>query len=146
MWRAYLDCTRLLLRALDRQLVRDAGLCSTDFEILVVLSESPARRLRMGELAEVMTATRGGVTRAVSRLVGEGWVRRVECEDDRRGMLAELTDQGAAKLADAAPGHVAAVRQCMFDVLSPHDVSRLAGLYTEMRSHLRENCGETADA
>jgi len=94
MWRGYLDYTRLLLQALDRQLARDAGLSFTDFEILVVLSEAPARRMRMRELADAMTTTRGGVTRAVSRLVGAGWVRRVECEDDKRGTLAELTDKG----------------------------------------------------
>ncbi len=41
-WRAYLDATRLLLQALDRQLTRDAGISFTDFELLVVLSEAPS--------------------------------------------------------------------------------------------------------
>jgi DNA-binding MarR family transcriptional regulator len=145
MWRGYLDYTRLLLQALDRQLARDAGLSFTDFEILVVLSEAPARRMRMRELADAMTTTRGGVTRAVSRLVGAGWVRRVECEDDKRGTLAELTDKGAAKLADA-PGHVVAVRENMFDLLSRRDVNRFARLYANMRDHLRESPGEEASA
>lgn len=106
-WRAYLDATRLLLQALDRQLTRDAGISFTDFELLVVLSEAPGRRLRMRELADAVTTTRSGVTRAISRLVDAGWVRRVECEDDKRGTLAELTDAGAETLAAASPGHVA---------------------------------------
>lgn len=146
MWRGYLDYTRLLLQALDRQLVRDTGLCFTDFEILVVLSEAPDRRMRMRDLADAMTTTRGGVTRAISRLAAAGWVRRAECEDDRRGTLAELTDQGAAKLASAAPGHVAAVRENMFDLLSPRDVSRFARLYADMRDHLRESPRGAVDA
>jgi DNA-binding MarR family transcriptional regulator len=112
----------------------------------VVLSEAPARRMRMRELADAMTTTRGGVTRAVSRLVGAGWVRRVECEDDKRGTLAELTDKGGAKLADAAPGHVASVRENMFDLLSRRDVNRFARLYANMRDHLRESPGEEASA
>lgn len=141
MWRSYLDCTRLLLQALDRQLVRDSGLSLTDFELLVLLSEAPGRRLRMRELADAMTTTRGGVTRAVSRLVDAGWARRVDCEDDKRGTLAELTANGAAKLADAAPGHVAAVRENMFDLLRRNDVDRFGRLYADMRDHLRESSG-----
>ena len=57
-----------------------------------------------GGLADAVTTTRSGVTRAIGRLVEAGWVCRVECEDDKRGMLAELTDAGAAKLAAASPG------------------------------------------
>ena len=138
-WRAYLDATRLLLQALDRQLTRDAGISFTDFELLVVLSEAPQRQLRMRELADAVTTTRSGVTRAISRLVDTGWVRRVECEDDKRGTLAELTDAGAEKLAAASPGHVAEVRRTMFDLLSPRDVGILGHDFSEMRTHLLEN-------
>lgn len=147
MWRGYLESARLLFRSLDRQLARDAGISLTDYEILVVLSEAPARRLRMHEIADAMSTTRGGVTRAVNRLIDTGWVRRVACPDDRRGALAELTDAGAAKLAAAAPGHIAAVRQQMFDLLSPADVARLGRLYAAMATRLRDNpatdCGAT---
>ena len=138
-WRAYLDATRLLLQALDRQLTRDAGISFTDFELLVVLSEAPQRQLRMRELADAVTTTRSGVTRAISRLVDTGWVRRVECEYDKRGTLAELTDAGAEKLAAASPGHVAEVRRNMFDLLSPRDVGILGHDFSEMRTHLLEN-------
>ena len=138
-WRAYLDATRLLLQKLDRQLVRDAGISFTDFELLVMLSEAPRACMRMGELADAVTTTRSGVTRAIGRLVEAGWVCRVECEDDKRGTLAELTDAGAAKLAAASPGHVAEVRKNMFDLLSPRDVAIFAHAYQEMRAHMLEN-------
>lgn len=135
-WRAYLDATRLLLRTLDQQLARDAGLSFTDFELLVVLSEAPGRRLRMRDLADAITTTRSGATRAIGRLVDAGWVRRVECEDDKRGMMAELTDAGMQKLASASPGHVAEVRRNVFDLLSPRDVAVLGRAFTDTRDHL----------
>lgn len=135
-WRAYLDGTRLLFQELDRQLSADAELSLTDYELLVRLSEAPEGRLRMRDLADATLATRSGVTRAVTRAERVGWVRRVECEDDRRGMHAELTDQGRAKLASAAPGHVAAVRQNLLDLLTTEQLRQLTEIGGRLHDHL----------
>lgn len=111
-WRAYLEATRLLVRTLDNQLIRDAGISFSDFELLVVLSEAPERRLRMSELADAVTTTRSGVTRATSRLVDAGWVVRV-----------------------------AAVRENMFDLLSVDDVDAIGRGYQRMREHMSGRSG-----
>ncbi|MCC8930242.1 MarR family transcriptional regulator [Rhodococcus sp. BGS-1C] len=138
MWRSYLDATRLLLLTLDRQLERDSDISFTDFELLVLLSEATEHRMRMSALAEAVTTSRSGVTRAISRLVAAGWVRRVECENDRRGTLAELTADGERKLAAASPGHVDAVRANMFDLLTPESLETLAQICETMRAHMTE--------
>ena len=88
------------MAALDRQLVRDSGLSLTDYELLVALSEAPGGRMRMSALADAVVTTRSGATRAIARLVDAGLVRRVECPEDKRGTLAELTDEGAAMAAE----------------------------------------------
>ncbi|AYA26229.1 DNA-binding transcriptional regulator, MarR family [Rhodococcus rhodochrous J3] len=136
LWRAYLDATRLLFQNLDKQLLRDSDISFTDFEILVLLSEAPDRRMRMRDLADASTTTRSGITRAVSRMENAGWVRRVECESDRRGAWAELTDVGYARLAEAGPGHVEAVRENMFDLLSPDDITSMTEAFTRMRDRM----------
>lgn len=137
VWRSYLDSARLLLQALDRQLQDDAGISFTDYEILVQLSEAPGRRLRMRDLAAATMSTRSGATRAITRLATAGWVRRVECDDDRRGTEAELTRSGLAKLTSAAPGHVAAVRRLMFDVLDQPALDGLGRATGLVRDNLR---------
>ncbi|MBS9372515.1 MarR family winged helix-turn-helix transcriptional regulator [Rhodococcus sp. B50] len=136
LWRAYLDATRLLFQSLDRQLLRDSDISFTDFEILVLLSEAPERRMRMRDIADASTTTRSGITRAVSRMENAGWVRRVECESDRRGAWAELTDAGYARLAAAGPGHVDAVRENMFDLLSSDDITSMTETFTRMRDRM----------
>lgn len=136
MWRGYLDSTRLLMRALDRQLAADSGITLADYEILVLLSEAPQQRMRMNELADRTVTTRSGVTRAVKRLSDAGWVRQVKCDEDKRGQFAELTEAGAAKLAAAAPGHVDAVRAYLFDVLSPREVELFTHSYAQIRDNL----------
>ncbi|MEE2031954.1 MarR family winged helix-turn-helix transcriptional regulator [Rhodococcus chondri] len=139
LWRSYLDATRLLFQQLDKQLVRDAGISFADYEILVLLSEAPEQRMRMRDLADASTTTRSGITRAVTRMEKAGWVRRAGCETDKRGAWAELGDGGAAKLAEAGPGHVDAVRKNMFDVLTPHDITAMTRAFEAMRERMHED-------
>lgn len=133
LWRAYLDATRMLIQELDKQLVRDSGISFTDYEILVLLSESPGHRMRMRDLAEASTTTRSGITRAITRMENAGRVRRVECESDKRGAWAELTDAGLETLEQAGPGHVDAVRRNMFDAFEPSDIAVMGEAFTRMR-------------
>jgi DNA-binding MarR family transcriptional regulator len=124
-WRSYLEATTLLFDALDRQLQSDAGMPHTYYEILVRLSEAPGRQLRMSVLAEAARSSRSRLSHAVSRLEERGWIRRVDCPTDKRGQVAELTDEGFAALVDAAPGHVAEVRKHMIDTLTSDQVQQL---------------------
>ncbi|MBN0049008.1 MarR family transcriptional regulator [Streptomyces actuosus] len=118
VWRAYLHATTLLEDHLDRQLQRDAGMPHIYYGLLVGLAEAPRRRLRMTELAMQAKITRSRLSHAIARLEKNGWVRREECPSDKRGQFAVLTDAGTEVLRRIAPGHVAAVRQAMFDRLS----------------------------
>lgn len=118
----------MLLDALDRQLQQDAGMPHGYFEILVRLSEAPDRTLRMSELADATRSSRSRLSHAVSRLEERGWVERQDCETDRRGQLARLTDRGVAALAEAAPGHVEAVRELVIDRLSRDQITQLGDI------------------
>lgn len=118
-WLAYVHAKTLLEDHLDRQLQRDAGMPHLYYHLLVVLSAEPQRRLRMTELAMRTKITRSRLSHAVARLEKNGWVRREDCPADKRGQFAVLTDGGFDMLSKSAPGHVAAVRQALFDRLSP---------------------------
>ncbi|MBM7088145.1 MarR family transcriptional regulator [Streptomyces sp. S12] len=125
VWRAYIDATTLLEDHLDRQLQRDAGMPHVYYGLLVTLAESPERRLRMTELAMAAKITRSRLSHAVARLEKNGWVRREDCPSDKRGQFAVLTDEGFEVLARHAPGHVEAVRQAVFDRLTPEQQKSL---------------------
>jgi DNA-binding MarR family transcriptional regulator len=124
-WRSFVGGCRAFFAAVDAQLQRDAGMPLAYYEILVRLSEAPHRALRMTQLAEATATSKSRVSHAVARLEERGWVRRVDCPTDRRGQIAELTDEGHAALAAAAPGHVEQVRRALFDPLTPEQVSQL---------------------
>jgi DNA-binding MarR family transcriptional regulator len=140
-WRAYLAATQLLSDHIDRQLQRDAGMPHVYYMLLVWLSESPDRRMRMTELAERSKITRSRLSHAISRLERDGWLRRENCPTDRRGQVAVLTDQGFAALEQAAPGHVAAVRGAVFDRLTEEQVRQLDDIMRTVAEGLAAGTG-----
>jgi DNA-binding MarR family transcriptional regulator len=131
-WRSFLCACNAFFSAVDAQLQHDAGMPHTYYEILVRLSETPGRALRMSQLAEATSASKSRSSHAVARLEERGWVRRVDCPTDRRGQVAELTDEGYAALADAARGHVEQVRRSLFDALTPEQVAQLKAISEAM--------------
>ncbi|GAA0352998.1 MarR family transcriptional regulator [Actinoallomurus spadix] len=135
-WRAYLTAHRLLLDEIDAQLRRDSGIPHAYYEILVRLSETPGRALRMSVLAEDTRVSASRLSHAITRLEERGWVRREDCPTDRRGQLAVLTDDGFAALAGAAPGHVETVRRALFDALDAEQVRWLGVISETLADHL----------
>jgi DNA-binding MarR family transcriptional regulator len=131
-WRSFLCACNAFFSALDAQLQHDSGMPHTYYEILVRLSETPGQALRMSQLAEATSASKSRASHAVARLEERGWVRRVDCPTDRRGQVAELTQEGFAALAEAAKGHVEQVRRSLFDALTPEQVTQLGAISEAM--------------
>jgi DNA-binding MarR family transcriptional regulator len=118
----------LLPGVLDAQLRRDADVTEFDYYVLAMLSEAPERTLRMTELARQTNATLPRLSHVVSRLEARGLVARFPCPEDRRATNVRLTEEGWAKLQDAAPGHVSNVRQHVIDALTDEQVDQLAAI------------------
>ena len=125
VWRSYLAASGRINDELERQLQRDSGLPHAYYEVLVSLSEAPDRTLRMSELAEKSRSSRSRMSHAVARLEQSGLIERRGCPSDKRGAFAVLTEKGYSALVDAAPGHVGAVREVLFDTLTADQVRQL---------------------
>jgi DNA-binding MarR family transcriptional regulator len=118
---AWLVLASMLTRlptALDAQLRRDAGISHFEYQVLALLSEAPGRTLRMSSLAVLAEGSLPRLSQVIARLEQRDWVRRTPDPADGRYTLAILTDQGQAKVGEAAPGHVQEVRHLVFDPLT----------------------------
>ncbi|MCE7000682.1 MarR family transcriptional regulator [Saccharothrix sp. S26] len=142
VWRAFMTAVTKFTEHLDRQLQRDSGMPMAYYEILVALSEAPERALRMSELASVCHSSRSRLSHAVARLEKEGWVVRQACPSDRRGSIAVLTETGFRVLEQAAAGHVTAVREHLFDVLTPDQLRSLAEISRAVDAGLTVQCAK----
>lgn len=127
-WRAYLLGSAQLMERIDRDL-RALGLSMPEYEILVRLSESPRRTLRMAELAQSVHHSRSRLTHTIARMEAAGMVEREACPSDRRGVLARLTEKGYARLVETAPHHVAGVRDGLIDLVSEDDLAALGRVF-----------------
>src|SRR6201996_5975737 len=73
------------------------------FEMLAAIAGSDQERMKMGDLAETLVITRGGLTKLVDRLVKAGLIERTFCETDRRVSYATLLPAGAELLEEMVP-------------------------------------------
>ncbi len=127
-WVRLAAVVELLPGVLDSQLRRDAGLSHFEYYVLAMLSEAPARTLRMTSLALRTNATLQRLSHVVRRLEDRGLVERFPCPQDGRATNARLTPAGWTKVVDTAPGHVTTVRNNVIDALSPEQTTQLGAI------------------
>lgn len=138
-WLRLAAVLELLPAVLDSQLTHDDDLTHFDYFTLAMLSEAPERTLRMTALAAQTNATLPRLSRVVSRLEREGFIERQPCAEDGRATNAKLTDTGLAKLTQAAPGHVATVRDYVIDALTPTQLGQLSRICARLLTKLDPN-------
>jgi DNA-binding MarR family transcriptional regulator len=125
-WIGLLASTSGLVYASDQKLQADAGISFNTYSILAALSEAPHLQLHMSELAGIAGHSQSRLSHAVARLERTGLIRRTKCSADKRAVHATLTKAGLALVRKTAPDHVTAVRELVFDRLTPAQVRSLA--------------------
>ncbi len=118
LWRDQLRLSTQLLIRLDTDLASSNGLSIADYAALVVIAEGPPEGVRMSTIAEFVMISRSRLTHCVDRLEARGLVERTKAEDDRRGFLCTLREEGRQLLTEAVPVHVRGVRQYFADLIT----------------------------
>lgn len=121
LWRTFFVMRRQLELTLERRLQADAGISSADYEILSSLFDEPARRLRAGQIGDIIGWEKSRVSHQLTRMEQRGLVKRVACGDDARGVWVVLTAEGSSAVVAAADDRGAAVREYFFDVLTDEE-------------------------
>jgi DNA-binding MarR family transcriptional regulator len=135
-WRGYLAMQAQLQARLHRRLQADSGLSYADFDVLVALTDRD-EKVRVLELAEALQWEKSRLSHHLSRMQKRGLVEREECADDARGAFVVLTPEGRRAIEEAAPAHVEAVRELMFDGLDAGQVDALAGIAETVLTRIR---------
>jgi DNA-binding MarR family transcriptional regulator len=124
-WRLLLETHKAVTELLEHELVSERGLPLSRYDVLLNLAEAPDGRLRMQELSASVLLSKSGLSRLVDRMVEAGLVRREQCQADRRGWYAVLTDQGRSDLRRAAPIHLRGIQEHFARHLAADEVQAL---------------------
>jgi DNA-binding MarR family transcriptional regulator len=94
---------QLVLERIDAVL-RPLGLTFARYEVLRLLSFSRTGAMPMTRLGSLLQVHPTSVTSAVDRLEGQGYVARLRGDEDKRVVLASITDAGRDVVERATDG------------------------------------------
>ena len=125
-WRALLNAHSSVVGRVEEALA-GAGLPPLSwYDVLWAVRRAPDRRLRMAELADGLTLSRGGLTKLVDRLEAAGHLRREAAEGDGRGLYAVLTDAGNDLLRRMWPVYAGVLRETFVAGVGPEEATAIA--------------------
>jgi DNA-binding MarR family transcriptional regulator len=140
-WQAVTLILTRLPTALEAQLQCDAQLSYIEYYALAGLSEQPNRAMRMSELAVLTNAELSRLSHLITRLEKRGYVRREPDPSDGRYTNAVLTEAGYEHVVAAAPGHVATVRDLVFDGLDDAELHALRQIADRIIARIDDPAG-----
>lgn len=137
-WRAYRRMQTVLPAQLARDLGRDSGLSEPDYDVLSTLSERPGHRWQLRDLATRLLWSRSRLSHHIARMEQRGLVARDGDPNDSRGCMIALVPHGLRTLQEAAPHHVASVREHFLDLLTEDEL----GALTQIGERVVDRLGE----
>jgi DNA-binding MarR family transcriptional regulator len=121
---------QLVATAVDRAL-RPLGLTFARYEVLMLLAFSREGALPITKVGERLMVHPTGITKLVDKLEQQGLVQRIANPDYRRGILAEITDEGRVRAREATE----AVTSVRFGAdLADDDLEQIVTLVRQWRS------------
>jgi DNA-binding MarR family transcriptional regulator len=131
-WVSFLRSHAAITRSLSAQLQREHGLTLNDYEVLLHLKYAEHSMMRRVDLAEKILLTASGITRLLEGLERSGYVCKEMCASDARVSYAKLTDEGAAKLREAAVTHLQGIDEMFLARYSGSELATLAELLSRL--------------
>jgi len=98
------------------------------YDALLELSRVGEGGLRPFELQEEMLLPQYGLSRLLDRIEAAGYLERRPCEEDGRGQVLVITDEGSKLLMRMWPVYGAAINEALGRHLSDDDAAALDGL------------------
>ncbi|MFD6101207.1 MarR family winged helix-turn-helix transcriptional regulator [Nocardia salmonicida] len=139
-WSAVVTLSMRVPSALDSRLQREFGVTHFEYRVMALLHDAPRRRMRLSMLAALGHGSISRLSHVVSKLERVGWARR-EASESGRGIDAVLTASGQAKVLEATPDYLLAVRKLVLDGLDDPQKAELAVLGERLSLHIVRTLG-----
>lgn len=125
-WKAVLNAHASVVARVEEALAEADLPPLTWYDVLWAVRRAPGRRVRMSELADSLTLSRGGLTKLADRLEDAGLLRREPAEDDGRGFYAVLTEGGEEMLRRMWPVYARVLRETFVGAITADEAAVIA--------------------
>lgn len=132
-WESLLTSQVVMMRELQKEPTFKT-LGSREYDVLYNLSLCPSGWLRLNELNDHVLLTQPSISRMVDRLESRGLIHRKTAEDDKRGVLIGLTEEGIAVQKTVGRAHVQRIMELMEVALSDDEMRTLLDLTRKLRT------------
>ena len=131
-WAALMIKSRTLLESVEADL-KSAGHPSLSwYDALLELERVGEDGLRPFELRDRLLLPQYGTSRLLERMVKAGLVQRRNCEEDGRGQIIAITDQGRAVRSEMWPIYAKALSDGLEVKLSANEITQLTTLLSKL--------------
>jgi DNA-binding MarR family transcriptional regulator len=120
-----MEIHQAVLKEIERELAERHRLSVSEFDALVNI---PLAGTRLKDLKGRIVLTQSAVSRMADRLAQRGLVTRTPIEEDQRGALIRLTDDGRSLLRAAVRTNAEVVERMFAGRLSPEELMSLHGI------------------
>lgn len=124
-WRSFFETSAIISDRMEKRLHASTGLRLSDYNLMLLLAEAENHQLRMGELAEGMVFSPSRLSYQVKSLEKRGLIDRFADSEDRRGMTAQLTEEGLHVFEQASRLHATHIRQLFHPALDDAEANTL---------------------
>lgn len=135
-WQELQQTAWLMRTQLSKRSEEEAGMTSTEHDVLWYLANDPDRRMTMTDLAERAMVTRSGATRLVERMERQRWVARETLPENRRTTYVVLTEDGVAAVRTSTQAMLRSRRELFDDRLTDTDVAQLRRILGKLMRRL----------
>lgn len=102
-WRQILICQARIVRLVEAELEKENLIPLTFYDVLLQLRSAPEQTMRFRELNGEIVLSRSALSRALDRMVKRRLIRKLDCPEDPRGLLLQMTKEGEIALKAAWP-------------------------------------------
>lgn len=132
-WRSFFETSAIISDRMEKRLHTSTGLRLSDYNLMLLLAEAEDHQLRMGELAEGMVFSPSRLSYQVKSLQKRGLIDRFADAEDRRGMTAQLTEEGHRVFEQASRLHATHIKQLFHPALDDDEADTLRQICEQIK-------------
>jgi DNA-binding MarR family transcriptional regulator len=138
-WRAFHKIGTRLLPHLGRQITNHSGITSSEYVVLMALSELPKASVNLNRLAIGLGWETSRMSHQITRMQESGLVKKIQSESDARCFDVSITPAGRRIAEKAVPLQSLEINHCFSEVLTNKQKEALIEISEAIAAHMREN-------